>query len=518
MINKNVGKGLLLSTAAIAAASCSNASVQEKPNILLIVADDLGLGDVSCYGSETISTPNIDRLAEEGVCFDNAYATSATSTPSRYAMFTGLYPWRNSDAKILPGDANLLIDPNMPTMPKMLQAEGYQSAAIGKWHLGMGSGKVDWNEHIEPSGNKVGFDFTNLIPATVDRVPTVYVENGDVVGLNKDNPIYVDYDKKFPGEPNGIDNPELMKMKWLYGHQGTIINGIPRIGHMIGGEEARWDDETMADYFLSKAKHFLDSRDKTKPFFLYYGLHEPHVPRTPAKRFQGVSGLGCRGDVVVEADWCVGEIVSYLDSLGVLENTLVIITSDNGAVLQDGYDDMAEQIANEKHHDPDNGLRGGKYSLYDAGTHVPFITYWKGKIKPARSKAYVCLMDLYASFADLLGAKVPENLDSQNYIDALLGKDLKDGRENQILEAQGRLAYRKGHYVMIPPYSGINYNSTGIELGNNSYYSLWDLEKDPKQTSNLAESHPELLETMKEEFSNIVNETYNQDIEVEALK
>lgn len=486
-----------------------------RPNVLLIVADDLGLGDVSCYGSRTISTPHIDSLSSAGLRFQNCYATSATSTPSRFALFTGMYPWRNSDAKILPGDAPLLIDPSLPTLPKMMQEEGYSTAAIGKWHLGMGYGKLDWNKEITPSGNTVGFDYTNLIPATVDRVPTVYVENGKVVGLEKDDPILVDYEKNFDGEPTALTNPELMRMKWLHGHQGTVINGIPRIGYMKGGKAARWDDTTMADYFLSKVTDFIEEH-KSEPFFLYYGLHEPHVPRVPGERFAGASGLGCRGDAVIEADWCVGQVIAKLRALGLLENTLIIVTSDNGAVLQDGYDDGAEEIAIEKGHDPDNGLRGGKYSLYDAGTHIPFIVYWKGHIEPAVSRAYFCQMDLYATLGELTGGKVPEGLDSESYPDVLLGRRLEGGRESQVIEAQGRLAYRKGNHVLIPSYSGANTNSTGIELGCNSEDTLWDLEKDPSQGTPT--DNTELLRTLKNEFLQQTGKLYSADTAVDPLE
>ena len=263
---------LPLAGAGLVACGSADNAVQQ-PNIILIVADDLGLGDVSAYGSRTISTPNIDSLAHNGIMFTNGYATSATSTPSRYAMFTGLYPWRNADAKILPGDAPLIIPTDIPTMPKMMQEAGYATAAIGKWHLGMGDGNVDWNRPINPSANTVGFDYTCLIAA--------YVENGLVEGLDPDDPIYVDYEKNFEGEPTALTNPEMLKMKWAFGHHFSIVNGIPRIGYMKGGQKARWVDEDMADYFVGKVKAWADNLEPGKPFFLYYGLHQPHVPRAP---------------------------------------------------------------------------------------------------------------------------------------------------------------------------------------------------------------------------------------------
>lgn len=498
-------KSALSLVPALALASVSCSEKQQDPNILLIVADDLGLGDVSAYGSRTISTPNIDRLADNGIRFTNGYATSATSTPSRYALFTGMYPWRNAEAKILPGDAPLLIDTQMPTMPKMLQAEGYQTAAIGKWHLGMGDGHTDWNKPITPSANSVGFDYTCLIAATNDRVPTVYVENGLVEGLEADDPIYVSYKENFEGEPTALTHPEMMKMKWYDGHFNSIVNGIPRIGFMKGGHKARWVDEDMADYFLGKVKKYLDNRDKDKPFFLYYGLHQPHVPRAPHQRFVGSTDMGPRGDAVVEADWCVGEIISYLEKNGLAENTLVIFTSDNGPVVNDGYsDDSQERLGS---HDPRGGTRGGKYSLFDGGTHIPLIVYWKGHLTPMLSDALVSQHDFFASIGALVGADVPEGLDSQNHLDAFLGQT-QVGREDLIHEAEGRLSYRKGSYSLIPPYTGLERNKTLNELGNLGEWGLFDLEADFGEKHNIAADNPELLEEMKSNFSYICGRNF----------
>ena len=492
---------LLLIPAAISGLmSCSNTKgTSQKPNVILIVADDLGLGDVSAYGSRTISTPNIDSLADNGIRFTNGYATSATSTPSRYAMFTGMYPWRNADAKILPGDAPLLIRPDMPTLPKMMQEAGYATAAIGKWHLGMGDGNVDWNKPITPSANTVGFDYTCLIAATNDRVPTVYVENGTVEGLEESDPIYVDYENNFEGEPTALTNPEMLKMNWSVGHNYSIVNGIPRIGYMKGGTKARWVDEDMADYFVAKVKAWADNLGD-EPFFLYYGLHEPHVPRAPHQRFAGSTTLGPRGDAVVEADWCVGEVLAYLEKKGLMDNTIVIFTSDNGPVLDDGYEDKAEEMLGE--HDPRNGTRGGKYSLFDGGTHIPLIMYWKGHIAPQVSDALVCQMDFFASLGSLIGGNVPDGLDSQDTMDAFLGKS-SGGRKTLIHEAEGRLALREGDYTMIPPYEGPQRNYSGNELGNLPAFALFNMKEDPSQMNDISAEEPDRLEAMKKEFSGI---------------
>lgn len=510
--------GIIIPPITAALASCTGAVQTERPNILLIVADDLGMGDVNAYapyncldpGRKTIDTPNIDSLAHGGIMFCNGYATSATSTPSRYAMFTGMYPWKNPQAKILNGDAPLLIPTDIPTLPKMLQAEGYTTGAIGKWHLGMGDGNTDWNKPIVPSANTVGFDYTCVIAATNDRVPTVYVENGLVENLDPSDPIMISYSENFEGEPTALTNPEMIKMPHdpRQGHDDSIVNGIPRIGFMKGGKKARWVDEEMADYFAAKTKKFIDSCTVSgSPFFLYYGLHEPHVPRAPHHRFAGSTTMGPRGDAIVEADWCVGEIIRYLDSKGLLENTLVIFTSDNGPVINDGYMDKAEELLGE--HDPKNGTRGGKYSLYDGGTHIPLIVYWKGHLEPMVSKAFVSQLDFFASIGALTGGEVPGGLDSQDHLDVFFGKS-RNGRQSMVLEAGGRLAYKSGDYEIIPPYKGIKRNITGNEMGNLDSYGLFNMKEDPAQQNNLAESEPEKLEELKKEFQAATGGVYKR--------
>lgn len=466
-----------------------------NPNIVLIYLDDLGYGDVSAYRSGTLQTPNMDRLANGGVRFTNGYASSATCTPSRYALLTGTYPWRNQNAKILPGTAPLIIDTAQMTLPKMLKGRGYETAVIGKWHLGLGAGFVDWNREISPNPNQVGFDYSHILAATQDRVPTVYIENGLVVNLDPNDPIQVDYDKNFEGEPTAITNPEMLTMKWHHGHNNSIVNGIPRIGYMKGGQRAKWSDVDMADHFLERGKAYITEKaTSNKPFFLFFPMHQPHVPRTPHPRFEGKSGMGPRGDALLEADWVIGELYKTLEEEGLLENTLFIFSSDNGPVLNDGYyDDAVEKLGN---HTPAGPLRGGKYSLFEAGTKVPFVTYWKGKIQPGVSDALVTQIDLLSSLAALVGSK-ERGPDSENLLDALLGKSQK-GREAVILEASSKTALRAGDWAMIPPYPGpAVQNQVNIELGNSSEYQLYNLKNDPGQRINLAASNPEKLEEMK---------------------
>ncbi len=511
---------LLFALIAVIISSCSSSNTEadgsassatDNPNIIIIYADDLGYGDVGAYGATALKTPNIDRLANGGIRFTNGYATSATCSPSRYALLTGIYPWRNERAKILSGTAPLLIDTAQITVPKILKQEGYHTGIVGKWHLGLGSGNVDWNEMITPGPNEVGFDYSFIMAATQDRVPTVYIENGRVVRLDPNDPIAVDYRNNFPGEPTGKDNPELLKMKWHHGHNSSIVNGIPRIGYMKGGEAAKWVDENMADTFLVRAQQYIKQR-KDQPFFLYYALQQPHVPRTPHPRFSGSSGMGPRGDVIVEADWCIGELLNTLESEGILENTLIILSSDNGPVLNDGYyDDAVEKLGD---HEPAGPLRGGKYSLFEAGTRVPFITYWKGKISPGTSNAIVSQVDILASLATLV-ANPARGMDSRNLMDVFLGKS-NNGRTELILEATTRTALRKGDWVLIPPYDGpaINKN-VNIELGNAEDFQLYNLSEDIEQQQNLATSNPEKLQEMLTAFERIRGKEYGKTEQLE---
>jgi len=395
----------------------------------------------------------------------------------------------------------------------MLKEQGYYTGVVGKWHLGLGSGVVNWNEHVSPGPNEVGFDYSYIMAATQDRVPTVYLKNGLVEGLDPNDPIEIDYENNFDGEPTGKDNPEMLTMKWHHGHNNSIVNGIPRIGFMKGGETAKWSDVDMADNFLSKAQNYV-KKHKNEPFFLYYTLQQPHVPRTPNPRFVGKTDLGPRGDVIVEADWCIGEFIKTLEDEGILENTLIILSSDNGPVLNDGYyDDAVERIGN---HDQNGGLRGGKYSLFEAGTRVPFITYWKGQIDPKKSDALISHLDILASLAKLTGAKANSS-DSKELLNVLMGKS-EEGREELVLEASSRTALRKGDWLMIPPYNGPAIASqVNIELGNSSDFQLYNLKADINQKKNLAWSNSQKLKEMINSYEALAG-PLNSDVDQLELK
>lgn len=471
----------------------------ETPNIVIIYADDLGYGDIGCYGGTGIPTPNIDRLAATGLRFTNGYATAATCTPSRYSLLTGAYPWRNPRAAILPGDAAQIIESGAPSLPSTLRDAGYTTGIVGKWHLGLGDGRIDWNGKITGTPLDVGFDSSYIMAATNDRTPCVYVDGDHVDNLDPADPIEISYggDNPFPDIPTGRDNPELLKMKHSHGHDNTIVNGVGRIGFMRGGKSALWDDETMAGVFLDKAREFVSS-NKDKPFFLYYALHQPHVPRIPGPRFAGTTELGPRGDVIAELDWCVGELLKTLEELGLRENTLVIFSSDNGPVLDDGYQDRAPELTGD--HRPAGPLRGGKYSRFDGGTRVPFILSWPGGARTGETDALVCHVDFLASFARLAGVTpaAAAGPDSEDVLEALLGKT-EQGRSELVVEGmQKQTIMRMDDWVYLPPHDGpAVYTNTNTESGLSSSPQLYDLSRDIGQITNVAESYPERTASME---------------------
>lgn len=484
---------------------------QTRPNIIIINADDLGYGDVSAYGATAIKTPNIDKLAQDGLRFTRAHATSATCTPSRYSLLTGMYAWRQAGTGIAPGNAGLIIPTDNETLPAMLQAAGYKTGVVGKWHLGLGPAEgPDWNALIEPGPRQVGFDYSFLIPATGDRVPTVYVENQRVVGLDPADPIKVSYDGKIGDEPTGRENPELLTMKPSHGHDMTIVNGISRIGYMTGGKSARWIDEDIADVITNHAVNFIE-KNKDNPFFLYFATHDIHVPRVPHARFAGKSGLGPRGDVILQLDWTVGEIMKALEERNLADNTLVIFTSDNGPVVDDGYQDQAVELLDG--HTPAGALRGGKYSAFEAGTRIPFIVRWSGHIEPGTSDALMSQIDLFASFAALTGQKLEEAEapDSFNHLPALLGKS-QTGREFVVEQSlNNTLSVVRGEWKYIAPGKGPKINKhTNIELGNDPEKQLYNLAEDPGETNNVAAENPQVVAQLEAILQKVHNREYKR--------
>ncbi|MFT3705604.1 MAG: arylsulfatase [Agriterribacter sp.] len=480
---------------------------QQKPNIVIIYADDLGYGDVSCYGASKINTPNIDRLANEGLRFTNAHATASTCTPSRFSLMTGTYAWRKKGTGIAPGNASLIIPVDKITLPAVLKRAGYQTAIVGKWHLGLGGPEgPQWNSEIKPGPLELGFSYSFILPATVDRVPCVYVENHQVANLDPADPITVSYKEKIGDRPTGKEHPELLKLHPSHGHDQTIINGISRIGYMTGGKAALWNDDDIADKLIEKSTQFI-VQHKNEPFFLLMTTHDIHVPRTPHNRFRDKSGLGTRGDVILQLDATVGQVQRVLDSLRISDNTMIIFSSDNGPVIDDGYADSA--VIKLNGHTPSGPMRGGKYSAFDAGTRLPFIVKWAKHIAAGKvSNALFSQVDLLASFAALTGQQLTaeDAPDSFNALDVLIGKSFKS--RSYVVEEAAPLSIIRGKWKYIEPNNlpakDLNVN---IELGNNPQPQLYDLEKDLAEKNNLAAVHPDIVQQLAALLQTIKNST-----------
>lgn len=484
--------------AAAAALAALPLLVTAAPNILLIYADDIGYGDLGAYGATAIPTPNLDRLALTGLRFTSAYATSATCTPSRYSLLTGEYAFRQANAIILEGNDPLLIDPAKPTLASVLRDAGYDTALVGKWHLGMGTpdAPANWNGLITPGPNEVGFSYSFHMAATGDRVPAVYIENGRVVGLDPSDPITVSYTGPIDDSPSGLTHPHLLKTQADEQHAKTIVDGTSRIGYMTGGHAARWTDEQLPDEFLNRAVAYLE-QPREKPFFLFYATHENHVPRIPHPRFRGSSGLGVRGDAVVQFDWGVGVLIETLRAQGKLENTLIIVSSDNGPVLYDGYYDGAMELNGD--HRPAGPHRGGKYSAYEGGTRMPFLVSWPGTVRPGLTDALFSQVDLVRSLATIAGATVAPGgaPDSLDHSAALLGRDLI-GRDHVVQQGVQMVALRQGPWKYFPP--GHITNRMGPDVFQRDPVpasgALFYLPEDPEERRNLATRYPAVAREM----------------------
>lgn len=486
--------------------SKQNPTTAQKTNVILIYTDDLGYGDLSVYGGK-IPTPHIDRLADNGILHTNAYATASTCTPSRYSLLTGEYAWRQKGRGVVNADASALIPSGRQTIASIFKKAGYKTAVIGKWHLGLGNkDSIAWNSTLQNTPNDIGFDYSFIMPATSDRVPCVYIENRKVVGLDPKDPIRINYSQKIGDFPTGKENPELLKLAYSHGHDMTIINGISRIGYQQGGKSALWKDENIADDFIKQSKQFI-TQNKSNPFFLYLATNNIHVPRMPHARFQGKSGYGLRGDAILELDNMVKEITETLETLGLAHNTIIIFSSDNGAVLDDGYaDEAVEKIGN---HNPFAQLRGGKYSSYEAGTRVPFIVSWKGKLYKQTSKALVSQVDLLASVSEFLGVSFNSNqaMDTQPHWNTWIGKETTN-RSEIIQEAiQNVLSIVQGDYKYIEPAPNKPQKAwqTGIETGFSAEVQLYNLKTDPKETKNIAHEYPHIVRELQQKLHAIRN-------------
>lgn len=475
-----------------------------RPNVLLIYADDVGYGDLSCNGYGKVPTPNVERLAREGIRFTNAHCAASTSTPARYSMLTGEFAWRRPGTGVARGDAATIITPERYTLADLFHDNGYRTGVVGKWHLGLGTvtGGQNWNAEVRPNPGDLGFDYSYIMAATADRTPCIFMENGLGVGLDPDDPVEVSYERNFPGEPTGRDNPELLRVHPSEGHDQSIVNGISRIGYMRGGKRAQWRDEYIADSIATHAVQFLrESAAEGKPFFLYMATNDIHVPRVPHPRFAGRSGLGPRGDAILSFDWSVGQVLRALDSLGLTDNTLVILSSDNGPVVDDGYRDQARELLGD--HKPGGDFRGGKYSIYEAGMRIPCVVRWPGHIPAGKTTdALAGQIDWFASLARLLGATLPEGAapDSEEHLATWIQGAL--GREVLAYQSNNEnVTVTDGRWKYIPPFTGPRYAwGTGIELGNCSADQLYDMQADPEERRNVAAEHPDVVRRMRDEL------------------
>jgi len=480
------------------------------------MADDLGYGDVGVYGAkpENVKTPNIDKLAEGGLKFTSGYCSASTCTPTRYSFLTGSYAFRKKNTGIAPPNSPAIIQPGTETIASLLKKAGYKTAVVGKWHLGLGGPEgPDWNGELKPGPQEIGFDYNFLLPTTNDRVPQVYVENHRVRDLDPNDPLWVGQKKPSSDHPTGITHRNTLRMNWNDGHNNTIHNGIGRIGFYTGGHAARFRDEDLADAWMKQSNKWIED-NKDEPFFLFFSSHDIHVPRMPHERFQGKSIMSFRGDAIVQLDWNVGEIMKTLDRLDLTEKTLVIFCSDNGPVLDDGYDDKANEALGE--HNPAGPYSGGKYTVREGGTRTPFITYWKGKIVPGISDEMVSTIDLAASLAALTGVNLPEEgmLDSFNILSALLGEKSAEGRDYIVSQdngLRGNYGLRVGNWKLQRHDSERMYNGNlQMEAWTVPQYTLFNLTEDIREMNDVYEKFPEVAIRMKNQLQSIIDNGYTR--------
>ena len=501
-------KTILILVALICVLGGQSSAAPKLPNIVLIMADDLGYGDVSCYGAKAVQTPAIDRLAREGVRFTSGYASASTCTPTRFSLLTGTYAFRQKGTGIAPPNGPAIIKPGTETVPAILKRAGYATAVVGKWHLGLGDPAPDWNGELRPGPLDIGFDHCLLLPTTNDRVPQTFVEGRRVKNLDPADPLWVGDTKPSEGHPTGITHRDTLKMDWSHGHNQTIHNGISRIGFYTGGTKARFRDEDLADTFVRESNRWMET-NKDRPFFLFFASQDIHVPRVAHERFQGRTTLGPRGDSIVQLDWCVGELMKTLERLGLTEKTLVVFCSDNGPVLDDGYKDFAVEKLGD--HRPAGPYRGGKYSVWEGGTRTPFITRWPGRIKPAVSDEVVCTIDFAASFAALTGQLLADTacLDSQNVLPALLGEPGSKGRDHLLLQNNegGNLALRAGDWKLVrlkqrgKSQATVSVNEPALPAGN---FALYQLPTDPGERTDVSADHPGEFQRLQAEMEKLI--------------
>ncbi len=488
-------------------------SVLAAPNVVYILADDLGYGDLGCYGATKVKTPNIDKLAEQGRRFTDAHTASAVCTPSRYALLTGEYPFRASDGEGLwgpcPVTSALLIDPDKRTIADVFKDKGYATAVLGKWHLGFGEKKNDWREPLRPGPQDLGFDYYFGLPVVNSAPPYVYVENDRIVDGDPSDPLV--YLGRGPHD------------------DATPITPIPpeasqRTANMFRGAvkaHKRYNDYTVGTVLAGKAVDWI-SDNKDNSFFLYLATTHIHHPFTPGKRFQGSSDAELYGDFIQELDWMVGQVIQALEEHGLSDNTLVIFTSDNGGMMN-----LGGRNAVKAGHKMNGDLLGFKFGVWEGGHRVPFIAKWPGKIEAgSESDQLICNIDMLATFTALTGQnpKALKKTDSVNVLPAFLKNPKKPIRKELILapRSERHLSLRKGKWMYIPAkgsggfsgskpeqhawggpaavalVGGVNSDMENGKLKEDaSPAQLYDLKADVNQTRNLYDQYPEIVEEME---------------------
>jgi arylsulfatase A-like enzyme len=481
--------------------SASNDS-KDKPNIIFLMADDMGYGDLGCYGAMQIPTPNIDRLAAQGIRFTDAHSPSALCTPTRYGVLTGRYCWRTRLKKgVIYGHSKPLIEPKRLTVPSLLKQHGYETACIGKWHLGFDWALKDKRKETKEDGTNTdytkpvkngplayGFDYFFGISASLDMPPYCFIENDRTVGI-----------------------PSLEKHPY---------NTLQKKGFMPPG----WKDENVGPEFTRKAINFIENNVKTrpnKPFFLYLPISAPHTPCTPPDFIKGRSSAGVRGDMVTEVDWTAGQILDTLDRLNISENTLIIVTSDNGALTVGLPDWAGEPLAKYdiEHfgHKPNGLLRGQKADIYDGGHREPFIARWTGKIKPgSTSNELICLIDLMATCAAIVGAKLPGDAaeDSYNILPVLLDKKLDVPIREALVHhsGEGMFSIRQGRWKLV-----LGRGSGGFSIPphiepkpHQPQGQLYNLQTDPAETNNLWANNPQIVKHLTNMLNRYKKQGYSR--------
>lgn len=479
-----------------------------RPNMLILMADDLGWGDVGAYGG-SIPTPNIDRLAARGVRFTSGYSSASTCTPTRFSLLTGTYAFRQKGTGVAPPNSPSIIRPDTVTMADTLHGVGYRTAILGKWHLGLGDAPgPDWNGRLRPGPLDLGFDHCLLLPTTNDRVPQVLVEDDRVLHLDARDPLWVGDKSPSSDHPDGITHRASLTMDWSHGHNGTIHNGVSRIGYYTGGEKARFRDEDLSDLWIAECRRWL-AQEREKPFLLHVHSHAIHVPRVVHERFQGVTPNGPRGDAIAEFDASVGAIMEILQELELEQSTLVVLCSDNGPVLDDGYVDQA--IEKLGMHDPNGPFRGGKYNVFEGGTRTPFIVSWPGVLAPGVSDEIVCTIDLPRTLSRLGKAPIPSDAfpDSEDLSQLFSGNIQGRGRDHLVTQDNGQsgsYGYREGKWKLIRSDSG-RASNVQLRLVPTSIpnYQLFDLSQDPSETNDCLATHPEIAEGMRTRLQALID-------------